>query len=97
MDLSGCMIVWMSIALIPICIGIGAACYSIVENCVKHKSRVFYMNAGYAGMIVSAMFLVGITVYNTRSIKPCGEDSLTKAIKNHPVQIVAALPCGCGN
>ena len=97
MDLSGCMIAWMVMAAFPICIGIGIGCSKIMENCVKHKSHNFYFNSGIAGMIVSAVLLGGLTFHNTRSIKPCGKDSLTKFIKGTPVQVVVSLPCGCGN
>jgi hypothetical protein len=97
MDLSPCVIAGIVLFGIPICIGAGFGCFSIMKNCVRHKSHDFYLNSGFAGMVMSAMLLVGVTAYNTRSVKPCGQDSLTKAVKGTPLQMVAsALPCDCG-
>lgn len=97
MDLSPCMIAGIVLFGIPICVVAGIGCSSIVKNCVRHKNHNFYSNSGIAGMVMSAMLLFGVTVYNTRSVKPCGQDSLAKAVKSTPLQIVAsALPCDCG-
>ena len=92
-DLSPCLIAGLVLFVgIPLSIAGGVGCSKIVKNCVRHRSRDFYFNSGLVGMALSAMIIVGLTAYNTRSVKPCGQDSLAKMVKGTPVQML----CDCG-
>lgn len=90
-DLSPCLIGMLTVLGIILSVVGGVGCSKIVKNCVRHKNPDFYFNSGLAGMALSAMLLFGFTAYNTRSVKPCGQDSLAKMVKVTPVQL-----CDCG-
>lgn len=63
---------------------------------VERKWKDYGVKTGF-GMTIAASLLIVVTIgANTRSWKPCGQDTVSKAIQGTPIQTVAAaLPCSC--
>lgn len=65
------------------------------KACQENFEKLKYAPVGMSvGVVVCYIALI---VSNTTGWKPCGEDTISRAIQSTPVQVVAStIPCNCG-
>lgn len=98
MALSSCAVVFFGILTIGLSVAAGFAISALYTKCAERfKLPNYSTQSAFGGALATMLLVIFVIGANTKEWKPCGQDSVAKALQNTPAQpVVASLAHNCG-